>query len=171
MTAPIYAIGDIHGQLDELKRVLDLILADGGEAAQIIFLGDYVDRGPDSKSVIDLLCAGMRAGRNWTAVRGNHDRYFSRFLNDKSVHDPATRSDLGWINSRLGGDKTLLSYGVHATEIDPVNCVHQAACDAVPTNHRDWLAALPNLHVSDHHIFVHAGLRPGMRLYTSKKTT
>lgn len=54
----IYAIGDIHGQLAELHRVLDLIEKDGGKDAQIVFLGDYTDRGPDSRGVIDLLIEG-----------------------------------------------------------------------------------------------------------------
>lgn len=164
MTAPIYAIGDIHGQLDELHRVLDLIHADGGEDAPIVFLGDYVDRGPDSKGVIDLLIDGITKGHNWTAIRGNHDRYFQRFLADQTVYDPATREGLFWLDERLGGDKTLLSYGIAARDGDPLGPVHATAISAVPQAHRDFLLNLPNMHVTDDHIFVHAGLRKGVAL-------
>ena len=61
MSTPIYAVGDIHGQLDDLHRVLELIETDGGKDAEIVFLGDYVDRGPDSKGVVDLLMTGINA--------------------------------------------------------------------------------------------------------------
>ena len=63
MPAPIYAIGDIHGQNAELHRVLDLIAADGGDDAEVVFLGDYTDRGPHSRAVIETLMAGRDAGR------------------------------------------------------------------------------------------------------------
>jgi len=59
MTQPIYAIGDIHGQLEMLENALSLIEADGGADAQIIFLGDYVDRGANSKEVIERLIQGI----------------------------------------------------------------------------------------------------------------
>ena len=164
MTTPIYAIGDIHGQLDDLHRVLALIENDGGKDASVVFLGDYVDRGPDSKGVIDLLMNGVAKGRNWTPIRGNHDRYFMRFLDDQTVYDPATRADLFWLNPRLGGDKTLLSYGINAQEDDPIEPIHAAALRAVPQDHRDFLKNLPNMHVTYSHIFVHAGLRKGIAI-------
>jgi serine/threonine protein phosphatase 1 len=164
MNTPIYAIGDIHGQLDDLHRVLGLIEADGGTDAKVVFLGDYVDRGPNSKGVVDLLMNGISQGRNWTAIRGNHDRYFTRFLDDKIIHDAATRPDLFWLNPRLGGDKTLLSYGLVGQDSDPVGPLHDAALDAVPQSHRDFLKSLPNIHITPDHIFVHAGLRKGIAL-------
>lgn len=164
MTTPVYAIGDIHGQLDEVHRVLDLIHADGGKDAKIVFLGDYVDRGPDSKGVIDLLIDGINRGRNWTAIRGNHDRYFQRFLADQTVYDPATREGLFWLNERLGGDKTLQSYGIEAQEGDPLGPIHAAALKAVPQAHRDFLKNLPNMHITEDQIFVHAGLRKGIAI-------
>ena len=159
MSTPTYAVGDIHGQLDELHRVLGLIENDGGQGAEVVFLGDYVDRGPDSKGVVDLLMNGIADGRNWTAIRGNHDRYLTRFLDDQTVYDPATRADLFWMNPRLGGDKTLLSYGVIAEENAPLDPIHKAARQAVPQAHRDFLANLPNIHMTEHLIFAHAGLR------------
>lgn len=84
----LYAIGDIHGQLDMLHNALDLIETDGGRDAQIVFMGDYTDRGPDSRGVIDLLIEGRDAERNWTFLMGNHDRMFEGFLRE----DPFFRS-------------------------------------------------------------------------------
>ncbi len=164
MTAPIYAIGDIHGQIEELERVLALIDADGGNDAEIVFLGDYVDRGQNSKAVVQKLIDGMAEGRRWTPILGNHDRYLTRFLDDMRVHDPATRPDLFWFDPKLGGDKTLLSYGVLAEVGMPLQPVLEAAREAVPQAHRDFLKQRPLMHLSDELIFVHAGLRPGVAL-------
>ncbi|HAC51243.1 MAG TPA: serine/threonine protein phosphatase, partial [Sulfitobacter sp.] len=112
MPNPIYAIGDIHGYAAELERVLTLIEEDGGPDARIVFLGDYTDRGPDSKAVIERLAQGKAEGRNWTFLMGNHDRMFSWFMEDFPRHDPLLLVELNWLNPRLGGDSTLGSYGV-----------------------------------------------------------
>jgi hypothetical protein len=80
MTTPIYAIGDIHGHLDKLEEVMEAILADGGPEAEVVFLGDLVDRGPDSRGVIDFVLDGLKQGRKWTILTGNHDRMFRYFL-------------------------------------------------------------------------------------------
>lgn len=164
MSDPLYAIGDIHGQLNELMRVLDLIEKDGGPNANVVFVGDYVDRGPDSKGVVQTLMDGVNAGKNWRLIKGNHDRYLCRFLDNQIVHDPATRADLFWFDPRLGGDKTLLSYGVVADDLRPLTEIHAAAVDAVPQAHRDFMAALPLMVTSDDLLFVHAGIRPGVAL-------
>ena len=85
MTKPIYAVGDIHGHAAELDRVLARIEADGGAAAEVVFLGDYADRGPDSRGVIDRLAAGKAEGRNcWT---------LSARLAAESVRMPVSSSD------------------------------------------------------------------------------
>lgn len=162
MTEPIYAIGDIHGQIDDLHRVLNLIEEDGGPDAQIVFLGDYVDRGPDSKGVVQFLSDGLSAGRNWVCVKGNHDRYLTRFLDDKAVYDKNTRTGLTWFNPILGGDKTLASYGVLAHEDAPLGPIFDAAKNAVPEQHAKFLSDLPLYHETADKIFVHAGVRPGI---------
>ena len=99
MSAPIYAIGDIHGQLAMLENALLRIEADGGPDARIVFLGDYCDRGPDSHGVIDRLARGQAEGRNWVCIKGNHDRMFSMFLEDHPRTDDRllvlSRWDLG----------------------------------------------------------------------------
>ena len=87
MTKPIYAVGDIHGQHTELVRVLSLIETDGGPDAEIVFIGDYTDRGPASSAVLDTLIAGVAAGKPWHCLKGNHDRMFSWFMRDYPQHD------------------------------------------------------------------------------------
>ena len=109
---PIYAIGDIHGQKEMLDHALALITADGGDDAQIVFLGDYTDRGPDSRAVVETLIAGRDAGRNWRFIKGNHDRFLTRFVREGREHDPRVKSGISWLNPRLGGSTTLASYGV-----------------------------------------------------------
>jgi serine/threonine protein phosphatase 1 len=182
----IYAIGDIHGQKAMLDRALMLIENDGGEDAHIVFLGDYTDRGPDSRTVIETLIAGLDAGRNWSLIKGNHDRLFSNYVRHGIEHDPRVKSGISWINPRLGGTNTLASYGIiadaPATFIHPEGgretLVHftidgqtispdqaqELATKAVPQRHLDFLDALPLTFETDDHIFVHAGLRAGVAL-------
>ena len=98
----LYAIGDIHGQFDMLTEALSRIEKDGGKDAQIVFLGDYTDRGPRSRDVIDLLINGQEQGRNWVLLKGNHDRMFEWFLRDPSLEDPHLFHDLSWIHGNIG---------------------------------------------------------------------
>ena len=177
---PLYAIGDIHGQKAMLDQALDLIVADGGPEARIVFLGDYTDRGPDSRAVIDTLIAGRDAGRDWTFVKGNHDRLFTRFVREGREHDPRVKSGISWLNPRLGGSTTLASYGVtgemhFADKSDDgleylahfegdegwikKDALQRLAQDAVPEAHLDFLEGLPLTHQTDDLLFVHAGLR------------
>ena len=76
----LYAIGDIHGQLDELENALSLIKDDGGANATIVFLGDCTDRGPNSCGVIERLIEGKQSSKSWHFLKGNHDRMFSWYL-------------------------------------------------------------------------------------------
>ncbi len=164
MSQPVYAIGDIHGQLEELERVLLLIEQDGGPDAYTVFLGDYVDRGYSSRAVVQLLMEGKNTGRNWHFVRGNHDRYLTRFYDNMTVYDPRTRTGLFWLNPRLGGDKTLQSYGIDAEDGAPLEPLFEAARKLVPQDHISFLQSLPLIHETDHLICVHAGIRPGVPL-------
>ena len=164
MSDPIYAIGDIHGQLEELERVLHLIEKDGGANANTVFLGDYVDRGFNSKAVVQTLMEGKTRGRNWNLIRGNHDRYLTRFYNDMTAYDPNTRTGLFWLNPKLGGDKTLMSYGVEAEDGAPLEPIFEKTRELVPPEHIEFLSALPLIHETEHLICVHAGLRPGVPL-------
>lgn len=180
---PIYAIGDIHGQKVMLDHALALIAADGGPDAKIVFLGDYADRGPDSRAVIETLIAGRDAGRNWVFLKGNHDKLFTQFVRHGAEHDVRVKSGISWFNPRLGGTATLASYGLvgdmHFTP-ERVNGLEYLAKftgpngpvdkdglqalaqHAVPVSHLDFLDALPLWHETDELLFVHAGLRPGL---------
>lgn len=166
---PIHAIGDIHGQLGQLERALEAIERFGEPAAPIVFLGDYVDRGPSSRAVIEMLMQGQKDGKPWTCLMGNHDRYIGRFLGNPKYDDPNTSRPLLWTDTPLGGRKTLASYGVDVSEDRPLKDIHQDALEAVPADHLAWIAALPRYHETDSQIFVHAGLRPGVPLTKQKE--
>ncbi|MCD1616982.1 serine/threonine protein phosphatase [Salipiger manganoxidans] len=161
---PIFAIGDIHGQIDRLHEALEMIERDADRDAPVVFLGDYVDRGPDSRAVIDTLMRGQAEGRPWTCLMGNHDRYVLRFLDNPLYDDPQTSRPLLWTDPPLGGRATLASYGVDVDDRRPLEAIRDDAAEAIPQAHLDWIAALPRLHEADHQIFVHAGLRPGVPL-------
>lgn len=185
MTAPVYAIGDIHGHSAQLDHALALIEADGGPQAEIVFIGDYTDRGPDSPGVLDRLTAARRAGRPWTFLKGNHDRMFEYFVTRGIEHDSMIRSGKSWLNKSLGGPHTLASYGVRAGldetadmgalvdhlgsfeadagEMAAPDLVAEARA-RVPGCHLEFLAALPLTHRVDDLFFAHAGIRPGVPL-------
>lgn len=164
MTSPVYAIGDIHGQLEMLEQALALIEADGGPDARIVFLGDYTDRGPDSCGVIDRLMQGQSEGRNWICLKGNHDRMFSMFLEDYPRNDARLLVGYHWLHDRIGGMETLQSYGVGVEEGDRIYQTHARARAAIPQAHLDFLAGLKACHQEGELLFVHAGIRPGLPL-------
>lgn len=164
MTGEIYVLGDIHGEVAMLDMALDRIAADGGTDAPLVSLGDLVDRGPASRAVIDTLMQGQAAGRDWTVLKGNHDRMFHRYLADGRVHDPRVVSGVDWLNPRLGGVATLASYGVMVDEgRDPADLLADAR-SAVPAAHLAFLQSMPLHHRADGLLFVHAGIAPGVAL-------
>lgn len=180
----IYAIGDIHGYSGALDRALALVERDGGPEAPIVFLGDLVDRGPDSRGVIERLMTGCAEGRPWRVVFGNHDRMFLRFVTGGIVHDAAIASGKGWLHPALGGPTTILSYlpdldldhpdwhganaflrdGLDGADPSLTHLVYQALREAVPIAQTDWIAANPRMVTAQGLVFVHAGLRPGVAL-------
>lgn len=160
----IYAVGDIHGQLGMLEDALAKIETDGGSDAPVVFLGDLVDRGPDSRGVIDLLSRGVAEGRNWTVLKGNHDRMFSLFLRQQPVVETQLLVGFDWFHPRIGGISTLESYGISAPEGTRYYQLLPEALAAVPQTHIDFMNALPSHHQVNELFFVHAGLRPGVAL-------
>ncbi|WP_372611869.1 metallophosphoesterase family protein [Aquicoccus sp.] len=162
MTETIYAIGDIHGQHEMLLDALTRIEADGGTTSPVVMLGDLVDRGPDSRAVLDTLISGIERGRNWTVLMGNHDRMFLDFLETGALENPMVRSGLDWLDERLGGVETLASYGLDPAM--PARRLQKAAQQAVPREHKDFLAARPFYLERGPHLFVHAGIQPGVPL-------
>lgn len=169
-----YAIGDIHGHLDLLLHAHDLIAQDrrltGDYDAPIIHLGDYVDRGPDCRGVVDYLACGTAQGENWVTLKGNHDRMFSRFLRDPSEPEEGLRADLSWLHPRLGGAATLASYGVKNPADRPIAPVHAEAVLAVPAEHRIFLESRPTWLQRGECVFVHAGIRPGIPMPQQRET-
>ncbi|WP_126977671.1 metallophosphoesterase [Frigidibacter oleivorans] len=161
-----YAIGDIHGQHDALLAAHALIEADraatGDAEAVVVHVGDLVDRGPDSRGVIEHLMQGQARGEPWVVLKGNHDRMFTTFMDDPQARDPGLRADLSYLHPNIGGGMTLASYGLHAPADRPVAPVHAEARAAVPRAHVDFLRALPAWHLRGEALFVHAGIRPGV---------
>jgi len=147
----LYAIGDIHGFRDKLDRALTLIEADGGADAPVVFMGDYVDRGPDAKGVIEQLMAGQAAGKDWTCLIGNHDLMFWRFVTQGIWQDRMIKSGKGWLHFNPVSEQDR-------QRLRPL------AARSVPQAHLDWIAHGPRLHRAAGHIFVHAGIRPDVPL-------
>ncbi len=167
-----YAIGDIHGHLGLLQAAHDLIAADIARhgKGQLVHVGDLVDRGADSRGVIDYLMQGQARGEDWVVLKGNHDRMFTRFLNDPGEQEPGLRSEYSWLHPKLGGATTLASYGIAKGADRPIPKVHAEAVAAVPQAHRDYLTGLPTMHRAGDCVFVHAGLRPGVPLDQQTET-
>ena len=151
MRTVTYAIGDIHGRLDLLEPLLDAVEADAAERgadAKIVFTGDYVDRGPASRGVVDRVMAGpRRSGDRFVPLRGNHDDLFVT-----AVTRGAVLPDWAWTLYT----HTVESYGLTAATLP--------GRDGELRRHAAFLAALPLTHDDGRHLFVHAGIRPGVPL-------
>jgi serine/threonine protein phosphatase 1 len=139
----IYAVGDIHGRLDLLRLAVERIEAHaGGRPKHLLFLGDYVDRGPDSRGVVELVMALEQAGEA-TCLKGNHENMMALAVRDRGV------AVARWLD--MGGDATLRSYGLKPR--GPASPLLEA--------HAEWMAGLPLVARDRHRIYVHAGLVPG----------
>ena len=161
-----YAIGDVHGHLDKLQTVHAFIDEDrkrtGDTACPVVHVGDYCDRGPNTRGVLDFLIAGQTAGAPWVCLLGNHDRMMRLFLQSPSQNDPVLQGGMTWLYPTLGGAETLRSYGVdpYGSEMD----IADDARDRVPAAHRDFLQGLrPSYHLGSL-FFCHAGVKPGVPL-------
>lgn len=157
----IYAIGDIHGHLELLSamraRIASEIARDLPADWRIIHLGDLVDRGPDSKGVIDLLIAVTAHDSRNIVLTGNHDVGFLDFL----AH-PAPDG----LFAHNGGAETARSYGVELdfSDRDRLRDGHAALVRAVPQSHIRFLRSLPYSATFGDFFFCHAGIRPGVPL-------
>ncbi|MBK4214465.1 serine/threonine protein phosphatase [Paracoccus caeni] len=159
----LYAIGDVHGQLDLLKAAHERIFHDGGRDALIVHVGDLVDRGPDSRGVVDYLMTGQDRGQPWVVTRGNHDRFLPKFMHDPDWVDPGLASQRHWLDHPgLGAAATLASYGLDA-DLPRAELLEQTR-RAVPEAHATYLASLPLYYLHPLALVVHAGIRPGVDL-------
>lgn len=156
----IYAVGDIHGRRDLLDTLLTLIDADdatrGAAQTQIIFLGDLVDRGSDSRGVIERLMALRAVSGNVRFLIGNHEELLIR------VYEGDKRATS--LFHRVGGRETMLSYGMSEADYDAVDLSELAALipDYVPLAHIDFLKGFDDWIEAGDYLFVHAGIRPGL---------
>lgn len=157
----VYAIGDIHGRADLLDRMFKQIDADlAGNAPRHsiqVFLGDYIDRGPASREVLDRLIE-RESNHHIVLLKGNHESMLTRFTTDPSILDD-------W--QRLGGLETLMSYGITPSiNADPIGQTRLALAfdQTFPESHRNFLANLKTSFTCGDYFFVHAGVRPGVPL-------
>jgi serine/threonine protein phosphatase 1 len=159
----VYAIGDIHGRLDLLTGLMEKITADAKNfsgAKQLIFVGDYIDRGMESRGVIDYLLTGLPAGFARIFLKGNHEDSLLRFL------DGDLQVGMDWLS--FGGRETLYSYGVQVGFAvgNPAMMeeVRKKLAAAMPPAQRDFFARLTLSHMVGDYYFVHAGVRPNVAL-------
>ena len=162
----VYAVGDVHGCRDLLLELDEMILADAAAAPEgrklVVYLGDYVDRGPDSAGVVDLLLDGLGEDIETIHLKGNHEDFLLRFLAD---------ADIGgyWILN--GGGATMRSYGVDgvpgpmATAFTDLGPLSHAFGKALPPSHRAFFEGLRTIHIEGDYLFVHAGIVPGRDLH------
>jgi calcineurin-like phosphoesterase family protein len=142
-----YAIPDLHGRFDLLRDALAKIVDHAaGNTGTIVVLGDYVNKGPDSRRVVERMRAGVGDGWGFFPLKGNHDAMMVEALRDPSKMD-------GWIEK--GGDTTIKSYGG----------------DAIPEADVAWLDGLPLMHTDANRIYVHAGVDPELPLDAQPETT
>lgn len=160
----VYAIGDVHGRADLLRKMLEQIVQDfearsGIEQIFVIFLGDYIDRGMDSRPVIETVRLWEHPRANKICLIGNHDAWLMGFLEDVTL-------GRSWIQH--GGDATLSSYGVRMTlgtsDDDLVERYQQQLRTNLPDNHLDFFENLQMSFTLGDYFFVHAGIRPGLSI-------
>jgi len=157
----VYAVGDIHGRLDLLDDLLARIAADRisrvAAHTTLIFLGDLVDRGPDSAGVVDRLSTlGRDAADEIHFIIGNHEEVFLAALAGDAK---ALR-----LFCRIGGRETILSYGMSAAEYEGLDYSELASRmnNLVPAAHRSFLDGFETMVTIGDYAFVHAGVRPGV---------
>jgi serine/threonine protein phosphatase 1 len=151
-----YAIGDIHGRLDLLLGAVTAIHSHGlGDHVRIVMLGDYVDRGPDSRGVVDYLIANAQP-RGIVCLKGNHEAMMVEAIRGR---------DLGTISRWMfqGGEETMRSYGWTGR--------HAASAALIPLEHLDWMAGLPLMVRDEERVYVHAGVDPARALDEQDEAT
>ncbi|MCM8556613.1 metallophosphoesterase family protein [Sphingomicrobium sediminis] len=157
----VYAIGDVHGCDKQLKKLLKRIRKDleGYEGkSHLVFLGDYIDRGPDSRGVIDRLIAGGLPGDKQHFLIGNHEVAMLQAFEGKA---------LGWL--AYGGIETLESYGVDKKALFAHPSIKKLLKAHLPPEHLEFFQSLKHSKRIGDYLFVHAGIRPGVPLEKQKE--
>ncbi|HVW56573.1 MAG TPA: metallophosphoesterase [Rhizobiaceae bacterium] len=158
----VYAVGDVHGCLDELVALERAIVADAAAFScrkLIVMLGDYIDRGPASSQVLDHLIAPPPAGFERICLAGNHELLMLDYLQERTTLAK-------WI--ALGATATLHSYGIDHDRLrmiyrDPA-AIDRMIRESIPASHRLFLENLPVLVEIADFLLVHAGIRPGIAI-------
>ena len=164
--ARLYVIGDIHGRLDLLERMIELVNLDIKQSSGdclVVTLGDYVDRGPNSRGVLDRLLNNPFAGR-YVALKGNHEGLLEEFL-----RNPMIGAQWG----RLGGLETLRSFDISVTRWMTNRKSSRAAAQlraAMSRDQTEFLAALKTSLTVGRYFLCHAGVRPGIPLEQQSET-
>jgi serine/threonine protein phosphatase 1 len=157
----IYAVGDVHGRADLVQRLLGQIEADAAQHPdkdrRLVLLGDYVDRGPQSREVLELLSTFEGSGLSACFLMGNHEQAMLGFL-----ADPVAMAQ--WFE--YGGLETLASYGIAAParEVDDLLETAAALRAALPAHQLAFLEGLELSRRFGDYLFVHAGIRPEVPL-------
>jgi Calcineurin-like phosphoesterase len=159
----VYAIGDVHGRDDLLEDLLDQIVfhaqSTPAEHRVLVFLGDYVDRGWQSREVLERLASFNLDGFEAVFLKGNHEEALLSFLDDPHFLE-------NW--RQYGGLETLHAYGLKdlnfRADEDYLRNVHSEFVTALPAHHRAFLLGLPTKYELGGYLFVHAGVRPGVPL-------
>lgn len=154
--AVLYAVGDVHGCLDQLLDLERQILADASDISGekwLVMLGDYIDRGPASAQVIDHLLAPMPDGWRRFCLFGNHEEHLLKFLDQRGGHPV-------WLEQ--GGIETMASYGLEPIGTGDPSGMADALSQAMPPSHRAFIETLPVMLTIPGWVFVHAGIRPGI---------
>lgn len=162
--ARVYAVGDIHGRHDLLVEMIARIRADLARrphpAAIMMFLGDYVDRGPDSRRVIETLISLKGSPTASEFLLGNHDSYIAAYLEDPDWYDRTYH----WLHPSMGGAETLASYSVFDAGHHDPEATRDAFAAAFPRDHMAFLESCALSRQVGSYLFVHAGIRPGVPL-------
>lgn len=159
----VYAIGDVHGCYSHMTGLLAKIAEDADRRARgrrpvLLFLGDYVDRGPDSAKVLHALTwLGRKAGYDLQLIKGNHEFALLEFLNAPDRGEP-------WL--QFGGRETLRSYEVEPPDESPtgLRTARDELLQRMPASHLHLLQQLAPCITIGGYAFVHAGIRPGTPL-------
>ena len=162
----VYAIGDVHGRCDLLKELMAKIIEDDGQRgdaeSEIIFLGDLVDRGPDSAGVLDLAMQVKQELGDVRFLMGNHEE----------VYLAATKGEEKAVRffNRIGGRETILSYDITMKEYMELDIagLAQRIPELFPQEHIDFVASFEDQIIVGDYAFVHAGIRPGVALSEQK---
>jgi len=163
----IYAIGDIHGRADLLDALLAKIdtdnIARGPCKTRLIFLGDLIDRGPDSKAVVERVMDVKTHYPETRILLGNHEEVFLQALSSNSAG--ALRYAL-----RIGADATIQSYGITGKDYVSASIEEllELSLAKVPESHLEFMAAFEDLVIVGDYAFVHAGVRPDLPLDRQK---